>query len=63
MIEYVTCCLCGKKIGRKQAHNPWPLIEDARKRCCTECNITKVLPARHKKAKMRIEELSDVDYV
>lgn len=48
MIELVTCCLCGQKIDRRQAHNPWPLNEKTSARCCNECNRTKVLPARER---------------
>jgi len=38
-----TCCLCGKKCDCPYGHNPQPVMEGT---CCSECNFTKVLPAR-----------------
>lgn len=37
------CCLCGKRI-EGQGNNPYPLKRTGR--CCDECNIEKVIPAR-----------------
>ena len=39
----VDCCLCDKRIRRRYSHNAEPVKKG---RCCDECNITKVLPAR-----------------
>jgi hypothetical protein len=38
-----TCCLCGKRCDCPYGHNPQPVMEG---KCCSECNFTKVLPAR-----------------
>jgi hypothetical protein len=41
------CCLCGADIHTiLESHNPWPLSEKDKDRCCGECNTTKVIPAR-----------------
>ena len=43
-----TCCLCGERIAG-WGNNPAPLMDDtmaSRKRCCDDCNATKVIPAR-----------------
>lgn len=41
------CCLCGKKIevklGWSKGNNALPLKDG---RCCDECNLLKVIPAR-----------------
>jgi len=40
----LTCCLCGKEfVG--WGNNPSPLADEDKK-CCDECNYTKVIPAR-----------------
>ena len=39
------CCLCGKPF-QGYGNNPAPLTNDDRMRCCDDCNITKVIPAR-----------------
>lgn len=39
------CCLCGKEI-KDFGNNPWPLKENEDDRCCDDCNVTKVIPAR-----------------
>lgn len=39
------CCLCGKDI-KDFGNNPWPLKKNEDDRCCDDCNITKVIPAR-----------------
>ena len=36
------CCICGKEV-EEYGNNPWPIKEG---RCCNECNLSKVLPAR-----------------
>lgn len=39
------CSLCGVSV-EEFGHNPWPLAKNENDRCCDECNITKVVPAR-----------------
>lgn len=43
------CCLCGKNIEVKgtwkKGNNAWP-VKDGR--CCNDCDITRVIPARLK---------------
>lgn len=36
------CCICGKEV-EEYGNNSWPIKEG---RCCNECNLNKVLPAR-----------------
>jgi carbamoylphosphate synthase large subunit len=38
------CCICEKSITG-HGHNPVP-VYNSKGRCCTMCNMTKVLPAR-----------------
>lgn len=48
MKQKYKCCLCGKKC-EGFGHNPFPLKKDTDEklnRCCDECNVTKVIPAR-----------------
>jgi hypothetical protein len=44
------CCLCGEEIpvvnGWAEGHNPDPLAIGEDDRCCSDCNATKVIPAR-----------------
>ena len=44
------CCLCGKPFYG-YGHNPYPITNDVRMRCCDECNLTKVLPERARTGK------------
>lgn len=37
------CCICNKPILLKHSHNAEPVKPG---RCCTKCNIEKVIPAR-----------------
>lgn len=46
MNRFITCCKCGKKVLEKESHNACPLVENGR--CCTECNMKYVIPARIK---------------
>ena len=39
------CILCGESI-EDFGHNPWPLSLSEQDRCCGDCNISKVVPAR-----------------
>ena len=43
----MTCCICGKKFFG-HGNNPWPIIDDESEdvRCCDECNLNIVVPAR-----------------
>lgn len=47
-IDDDTCCICGKKIDG-YGNNPYPYKEEGR--CCKECNIKYVIPARIKAMK------------
>ena len=51
------CCLCGKNcIG--YGNNPYPLKKDTDKkpnRCCDDCNVMKVIPARLREEGVRIK--------
>lgn len=40
---YFECCLCGKLV-KGYGNNPAPLMNKGK--CCEECNMTKVIPAR-----------------
>lgn len=46
----VTCCICGEKIHRSTAHDPYPVRQetwyDDNVRCCTGCNYRFVMPIR-----------------
>jgi len=42
MAKY-TCCICGKE-AEGWGNNPAPVRDEGR--CCDECNIKKVVPAR-----------------
>lgn len=46
------CCICGMKFTG-WGNNPWPIVDSASARCCDTCNITKVIPARINKIKVR----------
>lgn len=39
------CCICGKEI-EGYGNNPWPVTKKQTDKCCDNCNITKVIPAR-----------------
>ena len=39
----IQCCLCSKEIIEKYSHNAEPIQKG---RCCTDCNIDKVIPER-----------------
>lgn len=49
------CCFCGKEIKEPHTNNPWPVNQEEDARCCNECNINIVIPARCKE----IQENSD----
>jgi len=41
-----TCCVCGEEF-QGYGNNPRPLpIKDEDDRCCDDCNISEVIPAR-----------------
>jgi hypothetical protein len=43
-----TCCICGERFTG-MGNNPEPLGgEDPEARCCDDCNVSKVIPARLK---------------
>lgn len=56
-----SCCLCGK-LFTGYGNNPWPLASNGC-RCCDECNLNKVVPARirlmNQKDKETKEEISE----
>ena len=39
------CSLCGVTI-KGFGNNPWPLAKTEQDKCCDDCNITEVIPAR-----------------
>lgn len=39
------CCICDKKIVG-YGNNPYPVVDDDNARCCDECNLYYVIPAR-----------------
>lgn len=39
------CCLCGKEI-HGLGNNPWPVDKTDEARCCDDCNMLTVVPAR-----------------
>ncbi len=39
------CCLCNETYNG-YGNNPAPLSDNETDRCCDDCNLTKVLPAR-----------------
>lgn len=41
------CCFCGKPI-EGFGNNPTPVSDNPEDRCCDECNIAVVVPARLK---------------
>lgn len=42
-MEKNSCAICGKEY-EGNGHNPEPLV--IKGRCCTACNVTKVIPIR-----------------
>ena len=40
-----TCCICGENFN-DFGNNPWPVNNDEDAKCCDECNINYVIPAR-----------------
>lgn len=42
--KMVLCCFCAKEIPYRESHNPRPAYENGR--CCRECNMKIVIPAR-----------------
>ena len=39
------CCICGKEfVG--WGNNPYPVVKDEDARCCDDCNMEFVIPAR-----------------
>lgn len=47
-MKKVKCCICGKYING-YSNNPWPINNEENARCCDDCNINVVVPARIKK--------------
>ena len=42
--EYV-CCICGKTFNG-YGNNPYPVSKDENAKCCDQCNLDSVIPAR-----------------
>ena len=42
--EYV-CCICGKTFNGC-GNNPYPVSKDENAKCCDQCNLDSVIPAR-----------------
>ena len=49
--EYI-CCICGKRF-KGYGNNPDPVKEEGR--CCDECNIKVVIPAREEQIRQIID--------
>ena len=43
--EKYTCCICGGEFTGF-GNNPYPVVKDEGARCCSTCNMKKVIPAR-----------------
>lgn len=41
------CCICGKEFTG-WGNNPWPIVDEEDARCCDNCNMMYVVPARLK---------------
>ena len=39
------CCICGETFTG-YGNNPYPVVKDESARCCDDCNISVVIPAR-----------------
>ena len=55
------CCICGQTINVKDSHNPWPVGPESypgtsENRCCLDCNMKVVIPARLKMSNMSTED-------
>ena len=57
--ETYICCLCGKE-KEGFGNNPYPLCKenDFESRCCDDCNISLVIPARIAKSYKSIDHIS-----
>lgn len=40
------CCICGQGFEPKQGNNPYPVVKEPDSRCCNECHLKYVIPAR-----------------
>lgn len=50
------CCLCGKE-KEGYGNNPWPLGDESKgERCCDNCNLFKVIPARLQMSRDEVNE-------
>lgn len=45
MEKEIKCCFCGAKIPG-YGNNPYPVNKDSNARCCTQCNMSIVVPSR-----------------
>lgn len=46
-LQPMACCFCGTPIPDVlQQNNPEPLVPFEKGRCCSDCNATRVIPAR-----------------
>ena len=39
------CCICGRPFTG-YGNNPYPIVSEEGARCCDECNVKAVIPAR-----------------
>lgn len=46
------CCICGKQL-QGWGNSPWPVSPDGK--CCDECNLEAVVPARLKQLQNKEE--------
>ncbi len=40
------CCICKKECENQWGNNPWPISTKKDDRCCNQCNVDYVIPAR-----------------
>jgi|TARA_R110000796_G_scaffold5891_1_gene21623 hypothetical protein len=47
MNKEIKCCLCDEIVSHEtDSHNPYPVAKGEKDRCCSICNVQKVIPAR-----------------
>lgn len=58
MNKEIRCAICGKKI-KGMGNSCWPIVEEESYRCCDECNMTVVIPARIWEAQQAANKIED----
>ena len=49
------CIFCGKEIKSNASNSCWPIYTDVSVRCCNNCNMSKIIPARFAMMKKEVE--------